>query len=72
MQNNSCMVRWPDIDMYFAPADSRLDRDPSAPMLWAVWYPCSDEADDFDILGAGNTPEEAIADARRTVAGWSK
>lgn len=50
----------------FAP-DGRtfLDVDPEAPMLYAVW--CDD-----DILGAGDTAEEAIDDARDTVAGWEE
>lgn len=48
----------------FAPdGKTFLDLDPEAPMLYAVW--CDD-----DILGAGDSAEEAIEDARDTVAGW--
>lgn len=40
----------------------RLDRDPDAPLLFAVW--AGDE-----IMGAGNTADEALAEARRTLEG---
>ena len=41
----------------------RLVRDTTAPMRWAVWY-------EDEILGAGNTPRVATAEAYATAAGW--
>ena len=42
----------------------RLVHDPSAPLPWAVW------ADD-DILGAGDSAVEAVADALQSLEHWS-
>lgn len=41
-----------------------LIRDASAPMLFAVY------STEGEILGAGNTSTEALADARKTIEGW--
>jgi hypothetical protein len=46
----------------------RLEHDEAAPMPWAVWG--SDGGDDEDIIGAGDSPSEAIEDARHTIRGW--
>jgi len=42
-----------------------LSRDDEAPMLYAVWL-------HDDILGAGDTAEQAIAEARATILGWKR
>lgn len=42
--------------------------DEEAPLLFGVWLPLDDGVE--DLLGAGDTHEEAIADARETVRGW--
>lgn len=47
------------------PQGTTLVRDEDAPMPFAVWL-------DDDILGAGDTSEEAIADARATVSAWDR
>ncbi len=58
----------------FAPAGSYLEHDSTAPMPYAVWYPTDEagDAESFDILGAGESAEAAIRDARATVDGWRR
>jgi hypothetical protein len=53
-----------DLDHYVG-KETRLDRDPSAPMLFSLW------ADD-DLIGAGRTINRALRDALRTARSWSK
>lgn len=48
---------------YFPQA--RVDKDPTAPLLWAVW-------DGDDLVGAGHTEYQAIRDAITTARGWRK
>lgn len=48
----------------------RLDHDESAPLPWAVWYTIPESGDE-DILGAGESPSEAIEDARNTARQWA-
>lgn len=43
-----------------------LDRDPEAPMLFAVWNL------DGEILGAGDTADEALTEARKTLEEWRR
>lgn len=56
--------------------DLRLVRDPSAPMLWAVWYAFAlkdafgAETFDWDIAGAGATVHAAMRDAEETMSAW--
>ena len=45
-----------------------FDRDETAPKLWAVWIDLG--AGGEDIIGAGDSPSEALEDARATVRGW--
>lgn len=45
----------------------RVDYDEEAPLLFAIW---SDECE--DIVGAGDTLDEAIDSALDTCAGWAK
>lgn len=52
----------------FAGLNLRLEHDDDAPMPWAVWG--SDGIDAEDLLGAGESPSEAIEDARNTIRGW--
>lgn len=53
----------------YAGMDLRFECDPDAPLLWAVWGAERGEVNE-DIVGAGNTPIEAIDDARKTIRGW--
>lgn len=53
----------------FAGCELRIDRDEDAPLLWAVW--ADGEPGDGDIAGAGDTPAQAIDDARKTIRGWN-
>jgi predicted RNase H-like HicB family nuclease len=47
--------------------DIRIEYDEDAPLLWSVWcVECE------DIIGAGDTEEEALNDALDTIAGWLK
>ncbi len=55
----------------FAPAGSYLDHDETAPLPYAVWYPLPD-CSGYDILGAGESAEAAIRDARATVDSWRR
>lgn len=41
-----------------------LEHDPEAPLPYAVWF-------GSEILGAGQTPDEAIDEARATVRHWA-
>lgn len=45
------------------PAELDVTDDPDAPELWSVWS-------GIDLLGAGATRSEALADAIETVRGW--
>jgi hypothetical protein len=47
----------------FAPAGTYLHHDADAPLAYAVWC-------DGDIIGAGESASEAVAEARRTVRVW--
>jgi hypothetical protein len=47
--------------------------DPDAPEAWAVWIDLDDSGEPSfqDIIGAGATRTEALADAVATVRGWA-
>ena len=47
------------------PKKYRLDYDVDAPMLYAIWDTENDE-----IIGAGDTAQDAFRDARATVGSW--
>lgn len=47
--------------------DEPRAQDPEAPMQWAVWILLPDT---HDIIGSGETPGEAIAEARQTLLQW--
>lgn len=56
-------------DLRFAPDGSYLVHDPvDAPSPYAGWYPVDGGA---DILGAGDTAEEALEEARNSVEDWA-
>ncbi len=48
----------------FAPG-ATLERDEDAPLLFSVWL-------DGDIIGAGDTQDEAVAEAARQIVEWSR
>ncbi len=54
----------------YAGLNLRLEHDPEAPMLWAVWG--GDGWNDEEIIGAGDSPSEAIEDARRQIRAWEE
>ncbi len=46
-----------------------LEEDASAPKRFAIWSSVDDQGD-LDIIGSGDTVDEAIEDAERTIDGW--
>lgn len=54
----------------YAGLNLRLEHDPEAPMLWAVWG--GDGWDEEEIIGAGDSPSEAIEDARQQIQRWDE
>lgn len=54
----------------FAGLNLRIEHDAAAPLPWAVWG--SDGIEDEDIIGAGESPSEAIEDARAQVRMWAE
>jgi hypothetical protein len=64
------VVELPELPQALKALGARLvaaqEDDPDAPLPWAVF----DEGPDGDILGAGETPEAAIAEAVEQVRQW--
>jgi hypothetical protein len=53
----------------FPGEELRLEDDDEAPMRFSVW---NDGEGDCDIVGAGDTIEEAVAEARGVLLAWAE